>query len=143
MEIKCQDHTHVKTIKPPMTLINLQPTCSAFSPQIKLPPYFKQYSKGFHLALQTANIHIPNLSTNDFRIWKTLNLTNIKPFKVENLKKLDSAPAIPMEQLKSQIASFMYIDEDNDTTLDLLCWRWIRFWSVIAYHYKVYSVLVL
>ena len=39
MEIKCQDHTHVKTIKPPMTLINLQPACSAFFLQIKLPPY--------------------------------------------------------------------------------------------------------
>ena len=58
MEIKCQDHTHVRTIKPPRTLLNLQPASSAFSPQIKLPPYFKQYSKGFHLALQAANIHI-------------------------------------------------------------------------------------
>ena len=68
------------------------------------------------MVLQAANIHIPNLSTNDFRIRKTFNLTNIKPVEVENLKKLDSAPAIPMEQLKSQITSFWHIDEDNDTT---------------------------
>ena len=87
MEIKCQEYTHVRTIKPPMTLINLQPANSAFSPQIKLPPYFKQCSRGFHLALQAANIHIPNLSINDFRIWETFNLTNIKPVEVENLKK--------------------------------------------------------
>ena len=32
MEIKCTDHTHVKTLQPPITLINLQPACSAFSP---------------------------------------------------------------------------------------------------------------
>ena len=43
-EIKCSDHTHIKTLQPPITLIYLQPACSAFSPLIKLPPYFKQYS---------------------------------------------------------------------------------------------------
>ena len=56
MEVKCSDHTHVKTIKLPMTLINLQPACSAFSPKIKLPPYFNQYSQGFLVTLQAANI---------------------------------------------------------------------------------------
>ena len=43
MEIKCSDHTHVKTVKPPMTLINLQPACC----------------QGFHVSLQAANIHVP------------------------------------------------------------------------------------
>ena len=42
MEIKCEDHSHVK-LYTPITLINLQPACSAFSSTIKLPPYFKQY----------------------------------------------------------------------------------------------------
>ena len=45
LEIKCSDHTHIKTLQSPITLINLQPTCSAFSPLIKLPPYFKQTPK--------------------------------------------------------------------------------------------------
>ena len=31
MEIKCSDHIHIKTLQPPITLINLQPACSAFS----------------------------------------------------------------------------------------------------------------
>ena len=47
MEIKWGDHTHIKTLQPPITLINLQPACSAFSALMKLPPYFKQYSNGF------------------------------------------------------------------------------------------------
>ena len=68
----------------------------------------------WHSKLQM--IHIPNLSTNDIKIWKTFTLTSIKPFEAENLKKLDSVPAIPMEQLKSQIASFRQNDENNDTT---------------------------
>ena len=87
MEVKYSDHTHVKTITPPMTLINLQPACSAFSPKIKLPPDFKQYSQGFHVTLQAANIHIPTLCPNDFRIWKTFNLSDIKQLEVEELKK--------------------------------------------------------
>ena len=34
MEIKCEDHSHVKTLQPPITFINLQPVCSAFSSTI-------------------------------------------------------------------------------------------------------------
>ena len=40
MEVKCEDHSHVKTLEPPFTLVNLQPACSGFSSVIKLPPYF-------------------------------------------------------------------------------------------------------
>ena len=72
MEIKCSDHTHIKTLQPPITLINLQPTCSAFSPLINLPPYFKEYSKSFLVALRAANLHLPKFSPTDFK-----NLENI------------------------------------------------------------------
>ena len=55
MEVKCKDYSQVKTLEPPFTLISLQPVCSAFSSVFKLPPYFKQYSSGFHVAsLQTS-----------------------------------------------------------------------------------------
>ena len=101
MEIKCSDHTLIKTLQPPITLINLQPACSAFSPLIKLPPYFKQYSKGFHVALRGANLHLPKFSPSDFRTWKTFNLSKIEPIDIENLKKLTPASAISIEQLKT------------------------------------------
>ena len=67
--------------QPPITLINLQPTCSAFSLQIKLQPYFKQYSKGFHVALQAANLHLPNVTPTNFRIWTPFNLSKITPIE--------------------------------------------------------------
>ena len=51
MEIRCTYHTHVRTLQPPITLISLQPACSTFSPQIKLPPYFKQYFNSFQVAI--------------------------------------------------------------------------------------------
>ena len=97
MEIKCTDHTLVKTLQPPITLINLQPTCNAFIPQIKLPPYFKQYFKGFHVALQTANFHLTKFTPTNFRIWTPFNLSKITPIEVGNLKNLTPAPAIPMD----------------------------------------------
>ena len=59
---KCTAHTHVKTLNPPLTFITLQPACSAFSPEIKLPPYFKQHSKGFEIAIKTANLNIPTFN---------------------------------------------------------------------------------
>ena len=41
MEIRCPKVTQVKSLKPPITLVNLQPACSAFSPGVKLPPNLK------------------------------------------------------------------------------------------------------
>ena len=104
MEIKCSNLTHIKTLQPLMTLINIQPACGAFSPLIKLLPYFKQYSKGFHEALGDANLHLPKFSPSDFRIWKTINLSKIEPIDIENLKKLTPVPAICIHQLRIQIA---------------------------------------
>ena len=37
-EVKCEDCSHIKTLEPPFTLINLQPVCSTFSSVIKLSP---------------------------------------------------------------------------------------------------------
>ena len=113
MEIRCPKVTQVKSLKPPMTLVNLQPACSAFSPGIKLPPYFKQFLKGFHVALKSANLNIPKYKPTNFRIWNTFNLSNIIPIKSEKLKELSPAPAIPVDQLKAQIASFRHITVNN------------------------------
>ena len=99
-----------------MTLINLHPACSAFSPLIKLPPYFKQYSKGLHVALRDDNLHLPKVSPSDFRIWKPFNLSKIEQIDVENLRKLTPAPAIPINQLRTQIASFRHIETNESTS---------------------------
>ena len=114
MEVKCKDHSHVKTLVPPFTLINLQPACSAFSSVIKLPSYFKRFSTGFHVALKSANLHIPKFSTPDFRIWTHFNLSNMTKPKVHNLRKLAPAPNIPITQLRAQISNFRHISSDND-----------------------------
>ena len=67
MEIRCPQLTHIKTLHPPLTITELQPACSAFSPKIKLPPYFKQYSKGFPSTLKTANLAIQKIFSLQFQ----------------------------------------------------------------------------
>ena len=62
MEIKFEDHSQVKALQLPITIINLQPACSAFSSDIKIPPYFKQYPKGFHVALKSVNLYISKIT---------------------------------------------------------------------------------
>ena len=94
MEIRCTDHSHVRTLNPPLTFIILQPACSAFSPEIKLSPYFKQYSQGFEIAIKTAKLNVPTFNTSHFRIWQPFNLSKISDVEKKQLKKLEPAPTI-------------------------------------------------
>ena len=112
-EIKCEDHSHIKTLQPVITLINLQPAYSAFTSDIKLPPYLKQYSKGFHVALKSANLHISEFTPAKFRIWTHIDLSNVTQPEVKNLRKLALALAIPIGQLRVQIANFRHINSDK------------------------------
>ena len=41
IEVTCSLKSHVISIDPPLSIINLKPACSAFSAKFKLPPYFK------------------------------------------------------------------------------------------------------
>ena len=110
MEIRCPKDTPVKSLKPPITLINLQLACSAFSPGVKLPPYFKQLSKGFHVVLKSAHLNIPKYNPTNFRIWHTFNVSNSSPIESEKLKKLALAPTVPIDQLRAQIARHININ---------------------------------
>ena len=114
MEIRCPQVTQVKSLKPPITFITLQPACSGFSPEVKLPPYFRQYSKGFSTAFKSAHLNIPKYEPTNFRIWNDLNLSNLTPTDAENLKKLSPAPTIPVDQLRAKIASFRHIQVNQN-----------------------------
>ena len=114
MQVKCEDHSHIKTSEPPFTLINLKPVCSTFSSVIKLPPYFKRYSTGFHVALKSASLHIPKITPSSFRVWTHFDLSNVTKPEIKNLRKLAPAPNIPIDQLITQITSFGHITSDTD-----------------------------
>ena len=96
MEISCNSHRHIITIEPLLTLINLQPACSAFSAKIKLPPYFKKGSKGFAIAIKAANLYPNKFGHIDFHIWKSFDVSSLSTIQKSNLKKLDSTPSVPV-----------------------------------------------
>ena len=85
------------TINPPLAFVTLQPACSVFSSDIKLPPYLKQFSKGFDVAIKTANLHTPNPDPVNFRIWKPFNLTTLSTIDKSNLRKLDPVLTVPIQ----------------------------------------------
>ena len=86
MEIQCQTHKSVKTLQPPMTMVTLEPACSAFSLEIKLPPYFRQYPNGFEIALRAADLHILQFNPSSFRIWNHFNIPNLTVAVTRNCK---------------------------------------------------------
>ena len=79
MEISCNSHRHVISIEPLLllTLVNIQPACSAFSARFKLLLYFKQYSKGFDIPIKAANLHSNIFSPIDFCIWKFFSVSSL------------------------------------------------------------------
>ena len=113
MEISCNSPRYVITIEPLLTLVNLQPACSAFSAKIKLPPYLKKYSKGFARTIKTANLHSDKLDHVDFCIWKSFNVSSLSTIQKSNLKKLDSAPSVPVNELRAKIESLKMLNLDS------------------------------
>ena len=114
MEIQCQTYKSVKTLQPPMTMVTLEPACSAFSSKSKLPPYFRQYPDGFDVALRAANFHVPKFNSSSFRIWIHFNISNITVAVTRTLQKLSPTPSVPVDQLKAQIQGFKDLDEDKN-----------------------------
>ena len=66
MEIQSQTYKSVKTLQAPMTMVTLEPSCSALSSEIKLTPYFRQYPNGLDVALRAVNLHVSKFNSSIF-----------------------------------------------------------------------------
>ena len=115
MEITCTAHKHVVSLNPPLTLVKLLPACTAFSSQLKLPPYFRKYSQGFAFAIKEANLHNDKLNTLNFRVWNSLNVSNLSDSQVHDLKQLSPAKSIPVKILQAKIHMLKVIDFNAKT----------------------------
>ena len=115
MEITCTEQKHVVSLNPPLSLIKLQPACTAFSSKLKLPPYFRKFSQGFAYAVKEANLHLDKFEATNFRIWNSLNVSNLTNTQLLDLKKLDSAKSIPVKILKAKIKLIKVIDSGTKT----------------------------
>ena len=114
MEIQCETYKSVKTLQPSMTIVTLEPACSAFSSKIKLPLYFRQYPDRFDVALRAANLYVPKFNSSTFRIWNHFNICNLTVAVTRKLQKLPPTPSVPVVQLKAQIQGFKNLNKDKD-----------------------------
>ena len=112
MEISCNSHRHVVTIEPLLTLVNLQPSCIVLFAKIKLPRYFKKYSKGFAIGIKAANLHPDKFGYMDFHIWKSFNVSSLSTIKKSSMKKLDSTPSVPVNELRGETESLKMLNFD-------------------------------
>ena len=97
-----------------MTMVTLEPACSAFSSKTKLPTYFRQYPNGFNVALRAANLHIIQFNSSSFRIWNHFNISNLTVAVTRKLQKLPPTPSVPVDQLKAQIQGFKDLDDNKN-----------------------------
>ena len=82
---------------------------------INTSPYFRKFSQGFAFAIKEANLHTDNLKPTNFRIWNSLNVSNLSETQLQGLKKLDPAKSIPVKILKAKINQLKVIDFDPKT----------------------------
>jgi len=115
MEVTCTAQKHVVSLNPPLTLVQLQPACTAFSSQLKLPPYFRKFSQGFAFAIKEANLHNDKLNTLNFRVWDSLNVSNLSDPQIHDLKTLSPAKSIPVKILQAKIHMLKVIDFNAKT----------------------------
>ena len=115
MEVTCTTQKHVVSLNPPLTLVKLQPACTAFSSQLKLPAYFRKFSQGFATAIKEANLHNDQIETLNFRVWDSLNVSNLSIPQVHELKQLSPAKSIPVKILKAKIHMLKVIDFNAKT----------------------------
>ena len=113
IEISYNSHRHVISIEPPLTLVNLQPACSAFSARFKLPPYFKQCSKGFDIAIKAASLQSNTFNPIDFCIWKSFNVSSLSSIQKSNLKKFNAIASVPVNELRARTDSLKMLDFDS------------------------------
>ena len=114
MEVTCPLEKYVISIDPPLSMVDLEPACSAFSVKFKLPPYFRKFSQGFPLAMEKANLHTQISQPVDFRVWKSLDVSNLSEVQISNLKELKPANNIPVNVLKAEIGNLKRVDLDNN-----------------------------
>ena len=83
------------SIQKPLHILKLPMACSATSPNFYLPPRYETPTLDVNIALNMANLHMLNISAQDFHIWHHLgnNRSDIQ------LQHLTTIPSIPIHKV--------------------------------------------
>ena len=82
-------------IQKPLHILKLPMACSATSPNFYLPPRYETPTLDVNISLNKANLHMVNISAQDFHIWQHLgsNRSDIQ------LQYLTNIPSIPVHKV--------------------------------------------
>ena len=88
-------HEKAMEYKKPVHILKLPMACSATSPNLYLPPRYETLTLDVNIWLNMANLHMINISTQDFHIWKHLgnNRSDVQ------LQHLTTIPSIPVHKI--------------------------------------------
>ena len=104
------DHHNTK----PIHILKLPTACSATSPNFYLPPRYETLD--VNISLNMANLHMINISAQDFCIWKHLgnNRSDVQ------LQHLTTIPLIPVHKIYQHLLNntlpIMPFDMDKEST---------------------------
>ena len=90
--------------------------CSATSPNFYLPPRYETLTLGVNISLNMVNLHMINISAQDFCIWKHLgnNRSDVQ------LQHLTTIPSIPVHKIYQHLLNntlpIMPFDIDKEST---------------------------
>ena len=79
------------TIQKPVHILKLPMACSATSPNFYLPPRYETLTLDVNISLNMANLHMINISAQDFHIWKHLG-SNRSDMQLQHLTTIPSIP---------------------------------------------------
>ena len=98
----------------PIHIFQLSPACSATSQHFYLLPYYETHELTINISLNTANLNIINISSQEFRIWQYLE----NHWNGTQLHHLVNILSVPVDQLCKHMVSsnrpitpFMSTDE--------------------------------
>ena len=84
--------TKFLTVKKPIYILHLLPTCSATSPNFHLPPQYEHQPLAVNISLDMANLNTINILSLNFHIWQHLE----KHQMYSQLQHLASIPSVPV-----------------------------------------------
>ena len=82
-------------IQKPLHILKLPMACSATSPSFYLPPTYETPTQNVNISLNMANLHMINISTQDFHIWQHLGSKRSDT----QLQHLTNIPSIPVHKV--------------------------------------------
>ena len=103
-------------IQKPVHILKLPMACSATSPNFSLPPRYETLTLDVNISLNMVNLHIINISAQDFHIWKHLgnNRSDVQ------LQQLTTIPSIPVHKIYQHLLNdtllIMHSDMDKEST---------------------------